>query len=144
MSKKYFTEEEINELKKNPYVKNVTEKGITYTQEFREEYAKMLLNGKHTSEIFYTLGFDTKVLGEERIYSTTQRIRKMIKKGEGFEDTRRGNSGRKLERELSLEEQLNVLKHKNLILEQENSFLKKMIFLKKKENWMKSQLEKDI
>ena len=35
MSKKLFTEEEIKILMKNKYVKNVTNKGITYTDEFR-------------------------------------------------------------------------------------------------------------
>ena len=33
MSKKIFTEQEILELSKNKYVKNVTAKGITYTKE---------------------------------------------------------------------------------------------------------------
>ena len=31
MSKKIFSEKEINELSKNKYVKNVSQKGITYT-----------------------------------------------------------------------------------------------------------------
>ena len=34
MSKKLFTEEEIIILKQNKYVKKVTSKGITYTDEF--------------------------------------------------------------------------------------------------------------
>ena len=35
MSKKLFTEKEIQILSKNPYVKSVSEKGITYTDEFK-------------------------------------------------------------------------------------------------------------
>ncbi|MGL5549302.1 MAG: HTH domain-containing protein, partial [Culicoidibacterales bacterium] len=36
MSKKLFTEKEIKQLQKNPYVKNVTKKGVTYTDEMRK------------------------------------------------------------------------------------------------------------
>ncbi len=35
MSIKVFTKDEIDKLSKNEYVKNVTEKGITYTDEFK-------------------------------------------------------------------------------------------------------------
>ena len=35
MSKKIFSEKEINELSKNKYVKKVSQKGITYTNEFK-------------------------------------------------------------------------------------------------------------
>lgn len=36
MSDKLFTKEEINILSKNKYVKKVTSKGITYTDEFKK------------------------------------------------------------------------------------------------------------
>ena len=35
MSKKIFSSEEIEKLSINKYVKNVTQKGITYTNEFK-------------------------------------------------------------------------------------------------------------
>lgn len=35
MSKKLFTEKEIKILSKNPNVKSVSDKGITYTDEFK-------------------------------------------------------------------------------------------------------------
>ncbi len=35
MSKKLFTNQEQKLLKKHPYIKAVSEKGITYTDEFR-------------------------------------------------------------------------------------------------------------
>lgn len=38
MSKKLFSEQEIIELSKNKYVKNVTSKGITYTNEFKLQF----------------------------------------------------------------------------------------------------------
>lgn len=38
MSKKIFTNQEILELSQNKYVKNMTSKGITYTNEFKLQF----------------------------------------------------------------------------------------------------------
>lgn len=46
MSKKLFTEKEMNILTKNPYVKSVTPKGITYTDEFKELFIAQNEQGK--------------------------------------------------------------------------------------------------
>ncbi len=35
MSKKHFTEKEIKTLSKNPYIKSVSTKGITYTESLK-------------------------------------------------------------------------------------------------------------
>ena len=43
------------------------------------------------------------------------------------------NSGRPPVKELSLEEQLERLKHKNMVLQQENDFLKRVRFINKKQ-----------
>lgn len=36
MGKNYFTPEQVEQLRKNKYVKHVSEKAITYTEEFKE------------------------------------------------------------------------------------------------------------
>ena len=41
MSNKIFTLEEQKELSNNQWVKNVSEKSITYTEEFREYFIKL-------------------------------------------------------------------------------------------------------
>ena len=46
MSKKLFTPQEIEQLKQNEYVKSVSEKGITYTKEFKENFIMMSEKGK--------------------------------------------------------------------------------------------------
>ena len=46
MSKKIFNEQEILELSKNKYVKNVTSKGITYTNEFKLQFIAEYETGK--------------------------------------------------------------------------------------------------
>lgn len=38
MGKNYLTKDQIEKLRLNPYVKQVSEKAITYTEEFREEF----------------------------------------------------------------------------------------------------------
>ena len=141
MSMKNFTEDEKKELRRNPYIKNVGDRVITYTKEFKELYLKERENGKRTTEIFKNAGFDTKLIGRNRMDNFGKRV---IKKG--VEDTRKGHSGRprKYEKvEPTIEEQIELLKHKNALLEQENEFLKKMIFLGKEFAWLKSQQVND-
>lgn len=143
MSNKKFSEEEIKKLKENKYVKNVSANGITYTNEFREDFAILLENGEKTSKIFSILGFEPKMLGECRIYATANRIKKKINSNQNLEDKRTYKSGRLKIKESTTEEELEQLKHKVLLLEQENEFLKKMIFLGKKVNWKKFLQDKD-
>ena len=38
MGVNYFTDEQVEELRKNPYVKKVSEKGITYEESFKESF----------------------------------------------------------------------------------------------------------
>ena len=46
MSKKLFTEKEVSILKQNKYVKKVSSKGITYTDEFKRIFIDENNNGK--------------------------------------------------------------------------------------------------
>ena len=51
MSKKTFSEQDIEILSKNKYVKNVSEKSITYTNEFKIHFIAEY-NNKKLPEIF--------------------------------------------------------------------------------------------
>ena len=126
MSKVKFSKKAAETLKKNPYVKTVSEHGITYTEEFKNIFIKEHSEGIPTSVIFERYGFDINVLGENRIHSASKRWRQQANREEDFTDKRAINSGRPLSRELSEEETIEKLKHKIAILEQENSFLKKV------------------
>ncbi len=70
-----------------------------------------------------------------------------MKKGfNNLDDGRKSHSGRPRKhpaKELSQEETIELLKHKNALLEQENEFLKKMKFLVDKTAWLKSLQKKD-
>ena len=107
MSNKTFTIEEQEKLRVNPYVKNVTDKSITYTEEFREYFINQYNLGKLPKEIFKEAGFDINILGNKRIKSNTKRFKKMSERLEGFKDTREDNSGRPIGGQLSDEEKLN-------------------------------------
>ena len=67
MSKKIFTEKEIKQLSNNPYVKSVSSKGITYTDEFKRIFIAEKEKGKFPREIFEECGFDIEIMGMKRI-----------------------------------------------------------------------------
>lgn len=69
MTKKLFTEREIQILSNNLYVKSVSQKGITYTEEF-----------KHISIIFEECGFDIDMIGMKRVMSSGSRWRAAYRK----------------------------------------------------------------
>jgi hypothetical protein len=52
MSKKTFTAYEVEQLARNPYVKSVSTKGITYTDEFKQLFITSNQQGKMPKEIF--------------------------------------------------------------------------------------------
>ncbi|HWK24265.1 MAG TPA: HTH domain-containing protein, partial [Ureibacillus sp.] len=52
MTKRVLTQKEQALLKENPYVKSVSEKAITYTDEFKRHFIAENENGKLPREIF--------------------------------------------------------------------------------------------
>ena len=145
MSKKIFTKEEIEILKSNKYVKNVSEKGITYTNEFRKKYINLITSGTTNRQAFKKLGFNPELLGEKRIQSFYGRMKYNLKHNKSIDDTRTTNSGRRKNlNNLSEKEQLEYLKQENLMLKAENELLKKMEFLVKSQELKKYRYKKDI
>lgn len=133
MGANYFSDEQVKELEKNPYVKKVSVKSITYSEEFKELFWTDLQKGMLPRNIFKKYGFDPSLLGPRRTKSFTYRVRKEATRVEGFKDTRRTDSGRPLARVLTIEEDLERLKQKCEILQQENDFLKRVRFINRKQ-----------
>lgn len=133
MGVNYFTDEQLKLLEKNPYVIKVSKKSITYSEEFKELYWIDYQNGMQPIEIFKKYGFDPYALGSKRRNNFTNRLKKQAVREAGFKDTRTENSGRPSIKDLSLEEQLERLEHKNKILQQENDFLKRVRFINRKQ-----------
>lgn len=129
MEKNKFNEEQIIELEKNKYVKKVTENSITYSKEFKVHFVNEKSKGKGPTRIFIESGFNPYILGQCRINSFSKRINKTIKNNLSFDDNRgKKSAGRPKkikEQELTIEEQLDKLKHENLMLKAENELLKK-------------------
>jgi cell division protein FtsB len=130
MSRKTFTNKEIKLLSANQYVKSVSSKGITYTDEFKRIFIAEKEKGKFSKHIFEECGFDTEVLGKERVKSASKRWKEAYKKNgvNGLNDTRAGNSGRPRERDLTLEEKNARLEAQINLLKAENELLKKIRF----------------
>ena len=83
MTKKLFTEREIQILSSNPYVKSVSQKGITYTEEFKRIFIEENEKGKLPRNIFEECGFDIDVIGMKRVMSSGSRWRRRCRRGGG-------------------------------------------------------------
>ena len=139
MGVNYFTDEQLRLLEENPYVVKASKKSITYSEEFKELYWIDYQNGMQPIELFKKYGFDPYALGSRRRDNFTNRLKKQAAREDGFKDTRSKNSGRPSTKELSLEVQLERLKHKNEVLQQENDFLKRVRFINRKQITKKSK-----
>lgn len=135
MGKNYFTDDQLKDLLANPYLKNATNKSITYTTEFKEYFVLEYNSGKSPSEILRNAGFDLQALGRRRIDNLSLRFRTMSKREEGYDDLRKELSGRPITRTLSPDQHIARLQQQIQYLKQENEFLKKINFLNKEAQW---------
>ena len=128
LSDKLFNEQEIEILRKNIYVKNITAKAITYTDEFKKIFIQENLAGSLPRDIFEKHGLHIEYLGMKRIKAAGNRWRSQYILGGAsrLQDTRKLNSGRPTTKDLSLEEKYKKLQEKIEFLEAENEFLKKL------------------
>jgi hypothetical protein len=127
MGKNYFTKEQQQKLLENPYIEKVSEKAITYTQEFKERFAEEYRSGKMPSQILIDMGIDPLILGKRRKDGLVVTMKKCERRPEGFEDLRKVNCGRPSVKDLSSDEKIKQLEQKVAYLKQENEFLKKNI-----------------
>nr|WP_246238139.1 IS3 family transposase [Alkalicoccus luteus] len=127
MSKKDFTKNEIKRLSSNKYVRSVSSKSITYTDEFKHIFIAEKEKGRFARDIFEGCGFDVEVLGTERVKSASKRWQKAYNQDGlmGLRDTRAENSGRTKEKELSMEEKNARLEAQINLLKGENELFKK-------------------
>jgi len=128
MSNKIFTVTEIEILAQNQYIRSISEKAITYTDEFKRKFIAENEQGKNPREIFEDHGFDVTSLGTHRVRSASKRWRAAHKENGvlGLEDARKTNSGRPSTKNLSMEEKFARLQAQNLLLKAENELLKKI------------------
>ncbi|NBI31255.1 IS3 family transposase [Chengkuizengella marina] len=128
MSKITFSAKEIEALQKNPNVQRVSEKSITYTDDFKNRFMDEYLAGKLPRQIFIESGFDEEVIGIKRIEQSACRWKKAYEtKGLiGLTDTRKTESGRTLKRELTPSEVIERQNARIKLLEEQVELLKKL------------------
>ena len=134
MSKVIFNDKQIKVLAKNPNVLRVSDKAITYSEEFKNRFIEENSKGVLPRKIFEDNGFDIEIIGLKRIEQSAARWReKYADMGVlGLKDSRTSNSGRPLLRELTVQEEIERLKAKISLLEIENEFLKKLDEIERK------------
>lgn len=126
MSKILFTDAQVKKLRKNKWIKNITNKGITYTDEFKYKLVKECENyKKFPQDVFRECGIDPEIVGERRYANAADRWRKQLKKTGEIKDSRKNSTGRFRIHELSDKEKLKRAEAKIKLLEAENELLKK-------------------
>ncbi len=137
MSKIRFSNYEIDKLSKNKYVLKVSDKAITYTNEFKIHFIAEYSKGKTSRVIFEEAGFDVDVIGIRRIDCAGARWRKAYKENGvlGLDDTRRNNSGRPRQRKITKDE---IIAKQNAEIE----YLKAEVELLKKLELRERQVKK--
>lgn len=135
MSKKRFTESEQKHLAINKYVLRVSDKAITYSDEFKRVFIDQYLEGKPPRSIFEESGFDVTILGMTRVEKCADRWKKAYDRNGiiGLADTRKEASGRPLNRELAPEEVIAKQEARIRLLESQLELLKKA---DTKERWL--------
>jgi hypothetical protein len=82
MSKILFTKEDIIKLKKNVNILRVSDRSITYTDEFKRLFIEEYMSGKLPREIFTENGFDINIIGLKGIEQSATRGRLYMRKTE--------------------------------------------------------------
>lgn len=139
MGVNYFTDEQVEILRQNRYVKNVSNKAITYDVSFKEYFITQYKNGIPPTTIFRNAGFDTVILGRSRIDAFALRCKAQSIRFEGFKDKREDGAGRPSVKDKTAEELLEIANHKIKVLRQENDFLKRITSLNRRYLFQKSK-----
>jgi putative transposase len=128
MSKKLFNVKEREMLSNNKFVIRVSEKSITYADEFKRLFIDQFMLGKTPREIFEANCFDVQVIGIKRVEQCADRWKRAYEKDGiiGLADSRKGTSGRPLKRNRTPDEVIAKQEAKIKLLEAQVELLKKL------------------
>ena len=133
MANRKFTQEELAEIQRNPFVKSASESKIMFTKEFKESFWKRAQSGEPLHHIISAFGLNPEVLGYRRIKGVYAHLNEQVVEGIPFSDEIRiGNIAKEkvLKKPPASREQaakITALEHEVLYLKQELEFLKKII-----------------
>ena len=128
MSVLLFSPEQVDQLNKNPYVIQATERRVTYTDAFKKLFVQQYRDGMPPREIFYNAGFDVRALGYKRIERASKRWRTMNNEGRfGLDEDIVTAQDRSMGRKGMLESRLEKLNERINSLTEENAQLREQI-----------------
>lgn len=129
MSKKIYTKQEIEILQKNPNVKAVSSKSITYSPAFKIKAVTQSESGMTSTVIFEEAGLPENLVGKGKAHQCMSRWKKSVEtKGkESFHNETRGKGARANEKQKgSIEDQLEEAKARIAYLEGNLELVKKL------------------
>lgn len=129
MKTKRFTEDELTELRSNPYTYKATPGKIQFTAAFKERFWKEYNDGKRPEDIVKDCGYDPEMLGRSRINGIQLHIREQFIQDGSFHEGRKPVAPQnkvKSEAAFSPEEEMRQLRSEVKYLRQEVDFLKKI------------------
>jgi len=129
MASKKFTEEEMDDLKANPYVLKVSPSAVHFSALFKEKVWNAMQQGMATRDAIAGLGIDPEILGATRISGIASTIRGEVRAGNGFTDLY--TNGTHAKDYASIEVKARYLEQRLAYKEQEVEFLKKIVSLSK-------------
>lgn len=86
MSKKVFTDEEMEMLRNNPYTYSVTPSSLYFTKEFKELFWEEYQKGEVPRQILDKYGYPADVLGKKRIWGIAHNIKDQYYSEEGLRE----------------------------------------------------------
>ncbi len=129
MSKRIFTEEQIDDLLRNKNIKRCSERSITFSTDFKTNAVKLYEQGLTSTEIFRQAGFDLNMTGRDTPKDCLRRWNKIVrKKGlKGLSEVRGKKSrGRPKTKNLTKTDTIKRLEAEVAYLKLENDFLAKL------------------
>lgn len=128
MARRIITKEEIEKLKQSPYIAKATPYQISFTTDFKRMAYQEIMEGKLMREILIESGIEVEIMGDRRIWSLAEQIKKAAEREGRFEDQREKNSRKlqKMTEEQAMAKRIEQLEHELAYTRQEVEFLKKL------------------
>ena len=134
MKRNVFTEEEIEQLRKNPYTYEVNRRTISFTAEFKEAFLQLFEDGMTAKQAVEELGYSAEMLKGPRINSLKKGILSQIARS-GKPHSGRYLGAKSMDTEHKTEappDEMTHMKIKIRHLEQQIEFLKKTLLIQTK------------
>lgn len=122
-----FSRREVELLRNNPWVRNVTAHTVSFTEEFKELVYEQRHKGVPVAKVMRDHGIDPEILGASRIQGFSYYLNKKAKQQGDFIDRRKDNYRRPpITGEETVEQRIRQLEHELAYTRQEVEFLKKL------------------